>query len=104
MSQTDLFDMPLARTDDPETSHLAAAEIVPHLADLHRWAVECVTQSPGQTQRELGATYCPTDPRKIGRRLNELERIGRLRRGTERPCTISGRMAETWYPVGDNQE
>jgi hypothetical protein len=90
---------PLARATDPPTSQLAAEEIVPNLAALHRWAAECVAQRPGRTQRELGAEFCPLDLRKIGRRLNELAKAGVLKRGPVRKCSISGRPAETWYPV-----
>lgn len=96
--RTPIGKRPLARTTDPVTSH----ESVPDpetLAELHRWAAECVRLSPGRTQRELGAMYCPTDPRRIGRRLNEIEKMGTVKRGDKRLCRISGRPAQTWWPV-----
>lgn len=95
----DLYDQPLARAGDPITSHLAAEKIRPHLAALHEWTVRCVTETPGATQGELGRKYCENDPRKIGRRLVEVERMGLLRRGDIRKCSISGRPAVTWWPV-----
>jgi len=97
-----LFDEPpLARPAHPLTSHLAASDIRPHVAKLHRWAAQCVRESPGLTQRELGAKYCPLDPRKIGRRLCEIERMGWIKRGGSRRCTVSKHPAETWWPADD---
>ena len=90
---------PLARVNDPGTSRAAGEEARAHLANLVWWAVQCVEASPGPTQRELGARYCKDDPRRIGRRLCECERKGLLRRGVSRRCTVSGRQAETWWPV-----
>ena len=89
----------LARRTDPETSKEAAERIKPHLGELHRWAQSCVQEAPGLTQRELGAKFCATDPRRIGRRLNECELLGLVKRGVARKCSISGRMADTWYPT-----
>jgi len=88
-----------ARSTDPITSALAAEQIDDVVAELQAWAAACVRQTPGRTQRELGVLYCPTDPRRIGRRLAEIEKLGLVRRGDVRPCTISGRSAETWFPV-----
>lgn len=89
----------LARGSDPQTSHLAAASISEALPNLQRWAVECVTATPGKTAMELARLHCPMDPRRIGRRLNECEALGTLRRGAKRPCDITKRQAETWWPV-----
>lgn len=109
MTQPSLFDdtdfaglpsnQPLARKADPVTSHIAASDIIQSLAELHRWARKCVLEAPGLTQRELGAKYCPLDLRKIGRRLNEIEKAGWVRRGMKRHCSVSGKLAETWWPA-----
>ena len=87
----------LARTTDPQTSKQAAAGIVEKLGDLEQWAANCVAAAPGKTQRELGAIYCPSDLRRIGRRLSGLVDRGRLRRGDARKCSITGRNANTWW-------
>lgn len=103
----DIFDtepIRLARTTDPETSKLAAVEAAESAAELQQWAADCVAESPGCTQRELGMRYCSTDPRKIGRRLNECDRRGMVRRGPKRACKVSGRQAETWWPIGHRVE
>ena len=92
----------LARRTDPETSRQAADEIAGAVAALQWWAVVCVRMSPGKTQRELGAIYCPDDLRKIGRRLGEAAKKGLLRRGPVRKCSITGRNAETWYPPAES--
>lgn len=89
---------PLARRGDPETSKQAGREIIPAINALRAWAAECVRVAPGKTQRELGAEFCPDDPRRIGRRLNECEEIGLVRRGPARKCSISGKRAATWWP------
>lgn len=95
---------PLARNNDPGTSNEAAEAIQPHLAGLHAWALDCIVKTPGKTRRELGAIYCTTDPDKIGRRLHELDRQGRVRRGAKRKCTVSGHSAETWWPVAVQED
>lgn len=89
----------LARATDPQTSKDAAEAIRGELAELHRWTVECVTKSPGLTQAELAEIYCATDPRRIGRRLSELVKLGLLRVGETRKCTRTGRAAQTWRLV-----
>jgi hypothetical protein len=88
----------LARTDDPETSKQAAEAIVDQLAALHTWTLQCVQERPGLTAMELAKHFCPLDPRKIGRRLPELEKAGKLRRET-RACSITHRQASTWFAV-----
>ena len=89
----------LRRNEHPDTSDAAARAIVPRLADLQRWVIRCVQRSPGLTRRELGAFYCPSDSNQIGRRLRECARLGFLRVGPARICRISGRPAQTWFPV-----
>ncbi len=89
---------PLARPSHPATSHAAAKAIGPCVRGLMQWAAQCVNESNGLTQRELGAKYCPDDPRRIGRRLAGAERAGLVKRGVERKCTISGRVAQTYWP------
>ena len=96
-----LFDH-LARDTDPETSKQAAIEIVPHLGKLHQWAIECVTATPGLTQMELGRKHCPDDLRRIGRRLDACDKAGKLKRGLTRICTITGKRAQTWWPIEED--
>lgn len=89
----------LARNTDHETSKESAADIRVSLAELHVWATACVKESPGKTQAELGQIYCPTDPRKIGRRLSECVKLGMMKIGEVRRCTKTGRSAQTYFVV-----
>ena len=91
----------LARRSGPITSKLAAYETAANgqLGELERWAVDCVAQTPGQTQRELGAIHCPDDLRRIGRRLAAGVEAGTLHEGNPRQCSITGRMAKVYYPT-----
>lgn len=95
----DAYGGPLARQSHPQTSKDAGEAIRQQLAALHEWTVACVTESPGLTQAELAAKYCPTDPRKIGRRLSECVKLGLLRVGEARKCSLTGRAAMTWWTV-----
>ncbi len=88
----------LARAGHPETSQLAAAAVADSVAAVQRWAAGCVAESPGKTARELAELYCPTDPRRIGRRLPECVEAGTVLRGTPRTCAVSGKKAATWFP------
>lgn len=91
----------LSKTTDPATSHKAGFEIVPHLGALQVWAASCVRESPGLTAMELARKYCPLDPRRIGRRLRECERLGTIRPGMARRCSITNKAALTWWTKDD---
>lgn len=86
----------LARTSDPQTSHDAAASIVPHLPRLQRQALEAVAMTPGRTSTELARLHGVHDPRVYNRRLTELARLGLVVRGAARRCSVTGRSAATW--------
>lgn len=89
----------LARASHPESSHMAAKSILPHLSSLEDWAAKCVTETPGKTRRELAELHCPDDGNMIGRRLDGCVKKGRLRRGPLRKCSVSGEVVQTWWPV-----
>ena len=89
----------LARTTDPSTSKEAAEEVAKRLTDARRYAYEAVVAQPGCTANELANQADDLDTRRIGRRLNELEKAGVVRRGPVRRCRISGRKGATWEPV-----
>lgn len=88
---------PRARNTDPESSKDAGRDIEPALEELWGWTIRAVGEMPGSTQRELGARFCPLDLRMLGRRLNEVDKVG-VWRGPRRACTISGKNVETWWP------
>jgi predicted transcriptional regulator len=89
----------LARTSDPSTSKQAAKEILANLPEARQHALDAVRQYPGFTSNELAQKAGDGDPRKINRRLAELERVGLVQRDPPRVCSISGRRAAIWYPT-----
>ena len=104
MIQTSLFDDPpkataRARRDDPETSHIAAAEVeINGTASAHRNViVEYLRINPGQTNAEIaegsGLQYC-----QIHKRMSELERMNLVIRGQHKKCPIHQRLMIAWYP------
>ena len=88
----------LARRHDPVTSRLGAESIEADLPRLHRETLAAVRANPGLTQLELDTNYRHST-RVFGRRLNEVAKRGLIRRGEKRKCRVSGRLAETWWPV-----
>jgi hypothetical protein len=90
---------PLARATDPPESHAAAEEIAPKVSAHRTFAVECVRKCPGKTARELGEMFCPDEPGRIWKRVGECAKLGLLRRGESRPCSITGKKAATWFVV-----
>ncbi|WP_329810745.1 winged helix-turn-helix domain-containing protein [Stenotrophomonas sp. SMYL8] len=71
----------LARTADIDTSHAAAARVVSNE----------LSQATG------------LDRYMLARRLPELMKEGRVYRGPNKPCAVSGRTACTWWPVAPGQ-
>ena len=91
---------PAARRADPESSH-QAAEI--HTLSGKRGqqqdqAAAAVRQFPGRTSFEL-ALATDLDRYMLARRLPECEVAGRVRRGVQRACTVTGRLAMEWLPA-----
>lgn len=101
-----LWDMPLARTKDPISSHQAVDEIKSsgtHAEQCNAVAA-AVTRWPGRTSAEL-AHLMAIERHIPGRRLPDLEFQARVYRGPIRPCTVcltktgAGRPCVTWYPT-----
>lgn len=92
----------LHRKNQP-TSKLSAEQIVDDLPRLKLYVLGCVKQSPGLTVSELALRFEERDPRRIGRRLHELEDDGLVKRNGARECRVTGRQAFVWEPVGGGQ-
>lgn len=99
--QCDLFgqDVPrgLFRRTDPQTSRIAASRLVESGA-LGRQAqavLEAVQANPGSTAVEI-AQRAGIDRYAVSRRLPELQRKGKVRRGPPRDCRVNGRPQSTW--------
>ena len=103
MTQLELFDAaPKARRTDPVTSHEAAdhAEATGTIGYQQECVAALVRQHPGNTSAELATVGFPgLDRYAIARRLPELVRLGKVRRGEIRVCSESGRRAVTWEVV-----
>lgn len=91
----------LSRSEDPDTSKQAAEEIVLDgtQARMMVLALDTLRANPRLTSKELEAKAGGSDG-SIRKRLNDLRKMGYATNGPERVCTISGRMAQTWLPVG----
>ncbi|MEN5419019.1 winged helix-turn-helix domain-containing protein [Stenotrophomonas sp. TWI169] len=93
-----------ARSTDIETSHAAAAYVVRSglQAAQQDQAAGAVTAHPGMTSNELSQATS-LDRYMLARRLPELMKEGRVWRGPNKPCSVSGRTACTWWPVAPGQ-
>ncbi len=100
MNQQTLFTRtPASRATDPESSYAAEDEINRNgtratqqaqvLAYVRRW--------PGLTSRELAAR-ANVDRYILARRLPELEPV-HVRKGPQRKCGITHRLATPWHPA-----
>lgn len=85
----------LARTENPSTSHAAAAAARDLRADHHRIILDVMRCSADWTADEV-AIQCKLDRHQIGRRLGELEKALLVRKsGRQRP-TATGRLANCY--------
>jgi hypothetical protein len=96
MNQLSLFN-PIARRNDPLSSHLAAREVI-HDGTRNKQAsiiLDLVRRYPGKTSLEL-SQVCDLDRYQIACRLSDLEHAGEVEKGRIRICEVAGRMAVTW--------
>lgn len=87
---------------DPATSHEAADRMTRsgRAAANAAAVLALVRANPGLTSRELSELpACPAgiDRWECARRLPDLERHGRVRKGPARACRSSGTRAVTWW-------
>lgn len=88
----------LTRSNDPETSRAGAVDAAKRLGKMQAEALKAVMALPGRTCSEL-ETLASRRGRTYGRRLGELERLGKVKRCATRPCTVTGRSAATWEAI-----
>ncbi len=91
--------LPRTRSTDPATSREAEAHMRESgkLAKQQRLALNHVLLNPGYTAREY--EFADGLAGIFHRRLVELERMGRVRRGEPRKCRVGNVRAATWWPV-----
>jgi hypothetical protein len=89
---------PLFARRDPPTSRHAAEQIAPHLGRHQEQVLDAVRFHPGSTAKELGYEMQNINEdaeharQRCGRRLNELEKAGLIRRdGVRDGCAC-------WWP------
>jgi hypothetical protein len=94
-----------ARNEHPETSHLSAQQLIDsgQLGRMKLVALDLVCDFNGYTGRELDVifdkTYGTQASGSMHKRLRELLRLGLVKHGERRACSISGRRCLTWFVV-----
>ena len=100
----------LARRTDPGTSHAAAATVSDFAGAQHEVIVGVLAKRKDATVHEI-ATFCRIDAHAVGKRMNELQRAGKIRCVMDKgsngmvggaPLTRlspSGRQARVWELV-----
>lgn len=90
---------PRARTQDPATSHAAAASMRSVAGDQHRRILWALQKGGAATIHELAYRCIGLDHVAIARRLPELEEAGKVRpTGEERPGP-NGRACRVWVAL-----
>lgn len=91
------IETPAARNSDPISSHLAAARVTSNGSRAHQrnQASRAVQLFPGYTSQEL-CTLTHLDRYMLARRLPECSTVTK---GAMRACSITGRLAVTWWPL-----
>jgi hypothetical protein len=99
-----MMESAIARKTDPWTSHQAAKEITESgLRESQREHVLlALKKHDGTTSSELAVFGC-IDRYVTARRLPELEKLGFVKKGTAKKCTITGRNAMTWAVIPENE-
>ena len=99
----------IARASDPETSHDAAAEMLPKLSDLESLMLIAWRQEGPQTANEAAAiayyrrpaNQPRTSPETLRKRYTGLLKKQRIVADGKKRCRISGKMA-TVYRIKDD--
>jgi len=95
----------LARSTDPETSHMAAKALQVSIGRLQRRVLQLIQEHPDRTARELEriaeAFMSPADT--VHKRLSELREMGKIVSRHRRQCSVTGRIAQTWRATRGHQ-
>ena len=105
MTQKSLFDPPIARTTDPDTSKIAERRHnLTSRSMRQRQTLELVYLRPGRTASELGQVMLnkfPTLPVAVAlltpaKRLSDLRQNALVERIGQRRCSVTGYQAHVW--------
>lgn len=95
MSQLTIDFEPLARNTDPVTSHMAAAEAKELAARHHRLILSCL-EAHGPSGKDRIGTLTSITGHAVGKRLPELERMGKIVLTGRNVLSASGRQEREW--------
>lgn len=90
-----------ARKTDPATSHEAAAkhEASGNAVSHRNILANYVKEHPGTTNGEAARDLPELGYQEITRRMGEVAKIGLIRRGEQRICSVNKSSMTTWWPV-----
>ena len=97
--------MAASRATDPDASHVAAATVeMDGTANCQRTIVlSAVRLRPGSTAAEIARDVTergiPMDSYQANRRLPELRKIGKIKNGDDRVCSVKNSTCSTWWTV-----
>ncbi len=83
----------LAKSNDPPTSHAAAARVKEFQRQQHAWILEALAAGPAGASRI--AERCGLNSHQVGKRLKELEVAGRI--------TLTGRTVASASRRGERE-
>ena len=104
MTQLNLFDQqPIARNNDKQTSHVAAAKVEPKLTAMQYEFVHCLRQLgvPG-TAQEIASMTTPDIRESVRKRAAECVRLGLVKEAGERKCSVTGNLATVYWVTNGN--
>ena len=96
------YAFPRARTRDPMTSHLAAAQLTTaadHCAQIHRALLVW-----GPAGKDEIAALAGLDPSQVARRLPEMRRLGLVGLTGETVQSRSGRQEREWQAITQEKD
>ena len=92
---------PVTHAQDPLPSHVAEERITKS-GNRKRNTLEvaaCVKVSPGLTAVELFEKSKAFTRHEWSRRLPDAVKLGLVKKGEQRKCTVNGNLMTTWWPV-----
>ena len=93
---------PRARTRDPVTSHLAAAQVT--TADSHYQAIHDALAGWGPMGKDEIAALAGLDPSQVARRLPEMRKLGLVGLTGEMVQSRSGRQEREWQAIDQKEK
>ena len=96
------YAFPRARTRDPVTSHLAAAQVT--TADSHYQAIYDALAGWGPMGKDEIAALAGLDPSQVARRLPEMRRLGLVGLTGETVQSRSGRQEREWQAITQQEK